>query len=133
LRELAAGLPVEWMGEVADMPTFLGGLDIFAMISEPAGCPNAILEASAAGLPVIATDHGGARELVIESVTGRICPRGDPQSFAEALLALAHGPKRREEMGRAARIHMEKEFAISKMADLYRALIGDVTKVPCSR
>ncbi len=133
LRELAAGLPVEWMGEVADMPTFLGGLDIFAMISEPAGCPNAILEASAAGLPVIATDHGGARELVIESVTGRICPRGDPQSFAEALLALAHGPTRREEMGRAARIHMEKEFAISKMADLYRALISDVTKVPYSR
>lgn len=130
LRELAAELPVEWMGEVADIPSFLGGLDIFAMISEPAGCPNAILEACAASLPVIATDHGGARELVIDGVTGRICPRGDSQSFAAALAGLAKDPAGRAEMGRAARLHMKKEFAISEMADRYRALILDVTKMP---
>ena len=130
LRELAAGLPVEWMDELADMPSFLGGLDIFAMISEPAGCPNAILEACAACLPVVATDHGGARELVIDGVTGRMCPRADAQAFADALIALAKNPALREDMGKAARLHMEKEFAISEMANRYRALFSDVTKTP---
>ncbi len=130
LRELAAGLPVEWMGELADMPSFLGGLDIFAMISEPAGCPNALLEACAAGLPVVATDHGGARELVIDGVTGRICPRADAQAFADALIALVNNPTIREDMGKAARLHMEKEFAISEMANRYYALFSDVTKTP---
>ncbi len=130
LRELAAGMPVEWMGELADMPSFLGGLDIFAMISEPAGCPNAILEACAACLPVVATNHGGARELVIDGVTGRICPRADAQAFADALIALAKNPALREDMGKAARLHMEKEFAISEMANRYRALFSDVTKTP---
>jgi glycosyltransferase involved in cell wall biosynthesis len=61
LRRQARGLPVKWCGELADTRDFLADLDLFVMISEPAGCPNASLEALAAGVPVIATDVGGAR------------------------------------------------------------------------
>ena len=64
MRARSADLPVEWLGEMADVRPLLRELDVFVMISEPAGCPNASLEAMAAALPVIATDFGGASEQV---------------------------------------------------------------------
>src|SRR5262249_48196033 len=64
VRHLARHLPVEWLGEMDDVSGFLAQLDVAVMISEPAGCPNASLEAMAAGLPVLATDVGGAAEQV---------------------------------------------------------------------
>ena len=126
LKRLAQGLPVEWVGELPDTRAFLGELDIFLMISEPAGCPNATLEASASGLPVIATDHGGAREQVIDGTTGRLVSRGDAHAFAAALVELACSAESRAAMGRAARDHVTKEFSMARMADQYLALIrGD--------
>ena len=131
LRQLAGGLPVEWAGDVADMSAFLAGLDIFLMISEPAGCPNATLEASAAGLPIVATDHGGAHEQVLNGVTGFLVPRGDAVAFCEALLRLANDPALRKAMGHAAREHIAQEFSLSRMADAYAALCS-VACVPHS-
>lgn len=125
LRALADGLPVEWLGEVQDIPQFLQELDVFVMISEPAGCPNATLEAAAAGLPVVATDHGGAREQVIDGITGRLLPRGDAAAFAAALVELAESPERRESMGNAARSHVTKEFSMERMTDGYISLISE--------
>ncbi len=135
LRRLADGLPVEWMGELADIRPFLQSLSIFLMISEPAGCPNGTLEAAAAGLPIIATHHGGAAEQVLHLVTGHLVPRGDVPAFAEALVALAHSPEKRAAMGQAGRDHIAKEFSISKMADGYLALIrgGYGPLVDCQR
>jgi len=78
LRTRAHGGPVEWAGEVGDPAAFLRELDLFALIAEPAGCPNASLEAMSAGLPVVATDVGGIAEQVVEGVTGHIVPAGDP-------------------------------------------------------
>lgn len=123
LRKAASGLPVEWEGELTDMGSFLAQLDIFVMISEPAGCPNATLEASAAGLPIVATDHGGACEQVLDGVTGFLAPRGDAAAFSEAVLHLSGNPDRRIAMGIAAREHVQKEFSLSRMADAYLALI----------
>ena len=131
LRRLADGLPVEWMGELADIRPFLQSLSIFLMISEPAGCPNATLEAAAAGLPIIATHHGGAAEQVLHLVTGHLVPRGDAPAFAEALVALAHSPEKRAAMGQAGRDHIAKEFSISKMADGYLALIRGAPRASC--
>ena len=125
LRGLAAGLPVEWLGEVSDMPAFLASLDIFLMISEPAGCPNATLEAAASGLPIIATDHGGAREQVLDGLTGALVPRSDAGAFSKALVRLATSAPLRSAMGRAAREHIGKEFRMERMAYAYAALIYD--------
>ncbi len=72
LRRGARGLPIRWRGELPGTARFLRELDLFAMISEPAGCPNASLEAMAAGLPIIATDAGGASEQVLDGITGRL-------------------------------------------------------------
>ena len=123
LRTLAAGLPVEWMGELSEMRPFFASLDVFLMISEPAGCPNATLEASAAGLPIVATDHGGTREQVLDGVTGLLVPRGNAGAFSEAMLRLAREPELRSAMGLAAREHIAREFSLARMADEYLALV----------
>ncbi len=110
LREGARGLPVEWIGEVADPGAFLADLDVFAMISEPAGCPNASLEAMAAGLPVVATDVGGAGEQVIDRETGRLVPRDDEEALAAALVELGRDPALRERCGAAGRARASERF-----------------------
>jgi glycosyltransferase involved in cell wall biosynthesis len=126
LRRSAAGLPIEWLGEIRDLHSFHHGLDLFAMISEPAGCPNASLEAMAAGLPVVATDFGGAAEQVIDGECGRITPRGDATALAEALVDLAGDPVLRRSYGQAARRRAETSFGIAQMVrDYRRVLLGD--------
>ena len=125
LRVSARGLPIAWRGELSS-PAFLRGLDLFVMISEPAGCPNASLEAMAAGLPVIATDHGGAAEQIIDGLTGRIVPRGDAAAFAGALTALAHDREMRTRFGAAGRARIAEAFSLDQMLDRYAALIESV-------
>jgi glycosyltransferase involved in cell wall biosynthesis len=124
LRALARGLPVDWLGDIRVVPKFLRELDLFAMISEPAGCPNASLEAMAAGLPIVATDHGGAREQVIDRVTGRLVPRGDTASFAQALVELSNDSPLRQRLSEGALAHVRREFSMERMIESYTALIS---------
>jgi glycosyltransferase involved in cell wall biosynthesis len=123
LRRCARALPIRWLGELSSITPFLEQLDLFVMISEPAGCPNASLEAMAAGLPLIATDHGGAAEQVIDGITGRIVPRGDAAEFARALITLACDPAMRARFGAAGRDRIAAEFSLEQMLDRYSALI----------
>jgi len=125
LRALSDGLPVEWVGEVSDLPAFHRQLDTFVMVSEPAGCPNASLEAMAAGLAVIATDAGGASEQVIDGRTGRLVPGRDPAALADALAELAAQPALRREMGGAGRELIRDRFSLERMiADYRRICLG---------
>ena len=122
LRELGAALPVHWRGELPGTAEFLEELDIFVMISEPAGCPNASLEAMAAGLPVIATNVGGACEQVVDGVTGRLSPRRDTAALAVALIELAHHPKAQAHFGAAGQRRAAEEFSLEAMATAYTQL-----------
>jgi glycosyltransferase involved in cell wall biosynthesis len=130
LRARAEGVAVEWLGEVTDAAAFHRELDLFAMISEPAGCPNASLEAMAAGLPVVATDVGGASEQVIDGVTGRLVPRRDIPAFADALVQLARCAECRARMGDAARRHVQAHFSLERMVHRYRAVLASDAAVP---
>jgi glycosyltransferase involved in cell wall biosynthesis len=125
LWQLAQGLPVEWLGELDDVRPFLDGLDLFAMISEPAGCPNASLEAMAAGLPVLATDFGGVAEQLEDGRTGRLVPPRDEAAFAAGLLELAHDFEKCRDWGGAARLRAEALFGIDRMVADYRRLCLD--------
>ena len=130
LRALSDGLPVEWIGEVSDLRAFHGQLDAFVMISEPAGCPNASLEALAAGLTVIATDAGGASEQVIDGRTGRLVPGRDPQALAAALVELAAQPGLLRQMGRSGRDLIRDRFSLERMvADYLRICLPDGFRV----
>jgi len=124
LRRQARGLPVEWCGELADTSDFLQDLDLFLMISEPAGCPNASLEAMAAGLPVVATDVGGAAEQVVHERTGLLVPSRDPKAFAEAVRTLACDAGLGQTFGANGREHIAAHFSLERMLRSYAKVFG---------
>ena len=119
LRALADGLSVEFAGELEDPREFLRALDVFVLVAEPAGCPNASLEAMAEGLPVVATDAGGMSEQVEDGVTGRMVGREDETALAEALLELAQNPSRRQSMGDEGWRRAKARFSMTAMVTRY--------------
>ncbi len=123
LQRMAHHLPVEWLGEISDLAAFHHALSIFVMISEPAGCPNASLEALAAGLPVIATDFGGASEQVVDGVTGRLVPPRDPVALSEAMINLARRPDLWPVQGQTGRAHVQARFTMEQMISNYRRIL----------
>ncbi|WP_437544372.1 glycosyltransferase [Sorangium sp. So ce367] len=126
LRRMAAGLSVEWVGELADTRAFLRELDVFALIAEPAGCPNASLEAMAEGLPVVATAVGGMSEQVDDGVTGRLVAPGDAEALAAALVELGADPARRARMGAAGWERARERFSLERMvADYVGVCLGE--------
>jgi glycosyltransferase involved in cell wall biosynthesis len=128
LRELSDRLPVEWLGETQDIGGFHADCDVFVMISDPARCPNASLEALASGLPVIASDIGGASEQVIDGVNGRLVPARDVPAFAKAMVDLAHDATKRDAMSVAARDHIHRHFTLERMtSDYLRLFLPDAT------
>jgi glycosyltransferase involved in cell wall biosynthesis len=124
LRARAGGLPVTFLGDVADIDGFLSGLDVFVMVSEPAGCPNASLEAMAQGLPLVVTDAGGAREQVVHGENGLVTGRHDPEALAEAIATLARAPALRERYGAASRDRLRARFSLPRMVNDYLALLS---------
>lgn len=121
LQRLANGLAVEFVGE-SEAAAFLQELDAFALVAEPAGCPNASLEAMAAGLPVVATAAGGMNDQVEDGVNGRLVGREDVAAFADALVEIACHPEARRRFGDAARSRAAERFGLPRMVESYRSL-----------
>ena len=128
LRERSRDLPITWVGE-QDSTTFLAELDLFAMVSEPSGCPNASIEAMAAGLAVVATDVGGARDQIVHGETGLLVPRGDSVALGEALAELAADPVGRASMGRAAHGRALEQYDVTRMAADYARICLNLSLV----
>lgn len=106
---------VSFLGHRADVAQILGMADIFLLASHYEGLPISILEALRAGLPVITTDAGGARECVHDGVTGLVVPRGDVNALRNAIGALAGAPSLRARMGTAGRRLFERQFTSGRM------------------
>lgn len=121
LHRLAGG-DVTFVPEKKDAAVFLSEIDVFASISEPGGISNALLEAMAAGLPVVATDHGGVRDQILHGETGIIVARGDSQGLANALGELASDRERRERLGDRAHERAKERFDIQRTAKAYERL-----------
>lgn len=124
LKSRSAGLPVQWVGEFADTVPFLLQLDAFVMISEPAGCPNASLEAMAVGLPVIATDVGGASEQVVDQLNGLLVPARDAEALARAILRVCQDGELRKRFGQASRARAIELFTVERMTLDYLRLFS---------
>jgi glycosyltransferase involved in cell wall biosynthesis len=90
--------------------------------------PISVLEAMAAGLPVIATDCGALGDIVGEGIEGYLVPVGDDAALAERLRGLLDDPELRARMGAAGRERAEREFAIERTVAGYEALITRLTR-----
>ena len=110
---------MEWLGSLDETSEFLQDLDLFVLVAEPPGCPNASLEAMACGLPVIATDVGGMREQVADGLTGRLVGRDDIDGLAAGILEAARDPVIRSSWGQAGRRRAEERFGLDRMIDGY--------------
>ena len=119
---------VELAGEREDVPEILAGADVFVLSSLSEGLPLSILEAMAAGLPVVASSVGGIPEVVIDGETGLLVPPGDPQSLAAAIERLLADPALRRRLGEAGRIRVAEHFDLAAVhrahLDLYRGVLA---------
>jgi len=104
-----------------------GAFDIAAHASEAEGLPNVVLEAAAAGLPIVATNAGGTGEIISDGTTGVLVPVGDEDGHVQGLARLCLDPGERQRLGEAARADVLARFGVERMvgefADLYRELI----------
>ena len=102
-RELGLAGRVHFLGQRRDIPDLLSALDIFVLPSHSEGVSLALLEAMAAGLPVIATAVGGLPEVVTDGENGLLIPPKDPEALAQALARLLADPALAKKLGENAR------------------------------
>lgn len=128
LRKMAKdlGLDVRFLGPRKDVPLVLSALDVFVLPSLSEGMGLSIMEAMAAGLPVVATEVGGVPELVVDGSTGILVPPKDPDALAEAILECIREKGRAEEMGRRGRERVRASFPLSRMIREHEALYEEL-------
>lgn len=109
------------------MPAELAGADVFCLPSWWEAMPLSVLEAMAAGLPVVATDVGDVRREVDDGVTGYVVPARDPGKLAAALEPLLTDPGLRERMGAAGRVRVTEMFSSDVTARAVSQLYADLS------
>jgi len=112
---LDLGGRVRFLGLRHDVPALLGAVDVLALTSRWEGLPNVVIEAMATGAVAVATDVGGARELLVSGETGFIVPPGDAGAVADAVLAALRTPEAAFRIATAARRRIETEFTVDAM------------------
>ena len=133
LRDLAeeAGVAerVHVLGPRKDVPALMHAIDVFAMPSIWEGFGLVLLEAMAAGRPIVASRVATIPEVVVDSETGLLVPAGDPQALADALAELADQPALAHQLGESGRERLRRQFSIDKMVGdtelLYRELLEE--------
>lgn len=113
----ATAICTSWQTEMDEV---LAGLDIVALTSHNEGTPVSLIEAQAAGKPVVSTNVGGVADVVRDRQSGFIIPPGDPEQFAAALKQLAETPEQRLAFGLAGISHISDTYS-------YRRLVRDMS------
>lgn len=128
-EELELSESIHFRGFGDDIPSEMADFDVFLLPSRWEGFGLVLLEAMASKLPVIASDAGPVREIVVDGVTGLLVPPGDAGALAEALVKVASDPGIRTEMGKAGYdrlvCHFTNAVTAHRHVDLYRSLTGD--------
>lgn len=128
VRERGIERSVRFVGSRTDVPDLLRASDLFVHPSREEGFSNAILEAMAAGLPVVACAVGGNPEAIVDRETGRMVPPRNAGAFASAVAELLADPEKRKAMGEAGRHRATEQFSLDRMVgemeSLYEALAG---------
>jgi glycosyltransferase involved in cell wall biosynthesis len=125
VRSALAGEPrVELLGYVPnpEVPALMHDADVLVMPSLEEGFPRRLLEAMAAGLPFVATDVGGVREVIPAAAREYVVASGDPQAAADAVLALLRDPARRDALSAAGMAHVAR-YAVDRVAPQFLAAV----------
>lgn len=126
IAELDLARVVRLLGDRGDIAELLAEADVFALSSIAEGMPVTLLEAMAAGLPVVATDVGDVASVVADGVTGTLVPAHDPPALAAALGSYLADENRRRAHGDAARTRAVERFGLGAMVSAYVSLYDEL-------
>lgn len=118
---------VDFMGFVSDIPGLLNSLDILIHASttpEPFG--QVVIEGMAEGLPVVGTDGGGVREIIVHGENGMLVPMGDADAMAESIKTLLADPERARLLGRAGYLRVRRHFTAEQTARKIERVYNEV-------
>jgi glycosyltransferase involved in cell wall biosynthesis len=122
VQRLGLGARVRLPGDASDVGPLFAAFDVVALSSRSEGLPNALLEAAAAGRPIVTTAAGGAIEAVVDGVTGLVVPVEDRVALSSALARLISDPQLRQRYGSAAQEHVKSQFGMDRFVTEWGAL-----------
>jgi glycosyltransferase involved in cell wall biosynthesis len=125
--DLGLGDVVRFHGFRDDIGAVLATADLFVLSSLSEGISITLLEAMAAGLPVVATDVGGNREVVLPEETGLLVPAGDAAALAEAMVAILTDPPRARRLGAGGLARVSRDFSIARTVAAYEEIYDTLT------
>ncbi len=121
------------IGFQSDVPSFLHALDLFAFASRSEGFGQVVIEAMAAGKPVVASKIPPLTEIVVDGETGLLVEPNNPAAFAEALVWLCRHPDEAQQMGMRAQARVQHHFSVDKMSEAVLLLYQRVIETGGSR
>lgn len=127
-RELGLEDTVTFHGASNNPRPYLASASLFMQSSISEGISLTLLEAMAAGLPIVATKVGGNHEVVDEGKTGYLVPAQDPQALADAAIRVLSSPRDAAAMSRAARTRAERLFDLDRMVGEYESLYEEAIR-----
>jgi glycosyltransferase involved in cell wall biosynthesis len=127
-RELALASKLIFFGDQQDVGSYLSALDIAVLSSDAEGCSNFLLEAMALGKPVVATDVGANRELILHGRTGLLVPPGDAEALADAVITLIRDEAVAKSIGQRAKDRAITQFGLENMVHQYESLYYNTIK-----
>ncbi|MFP5274702.1 glycosyltransferase [Coleofasciculus sp.] len=114
---------VKFLEPRRDIPDLMNIADVYVMSSAWEGMPMVLLEAASVGLPIVATDVGGNREIVLDGKNGFLVPPRHPDALAQALERMMNlSPQERQQMGQFSRKHVELNYSIERVVDRWEEL-----------
>jgi glycosyltransferase involved in cell wall biosynthesis len=121
-------LKIELTSWIQDIAKFNAGMDLICLTSNNEGTPVSLIEAQAANIPIITTDVGGVRDIVLEGETGFIVPKNDVTSLSDKMRLLIEDEKLRKKMSQNGWTFVEHKFhyttLVKNMEEYYHSLIG---------
>ena len=127
-QSLGLGDRIRFLGVRSDVPEVMAAADGYVMSSAWEGMPIALLEAAAAGLPIVATRVGGNHEVVREGESGFLVPPRDSDALGQAMLRLMdQTPERRREMGEHGREHVRVHYGLGRVVERWQDLYRQVS------
>ena len=121
------GIAVETPGRTMQVDRYFDRSALFALTSEIEGQPMVLLEAALHGIPQVAFDLPGLQDQLVHGETGLLVPFGDTDAFADAVAGLICDERRLAEMGAAGRALVKRDFAVDRVAAIWRDLIAEIS------